>query len=287
MNGEPLVSRKAPTATLSETLFASAQVRSAIGSALRKRGIRHPDVDDLTQEVLVKALGLREPPSTLPECIALARKMAGDLAVDRIRWLDRRGRIETPLLQAPDHQPATRVPGADIPEAIDRQRQVDFVQRALDAQEITASQAAILDAELDDVPQEETARRLRIDYQVMRNQLTRLRSRMRTSWAAYASAGLAALVALLAGVLRDRSRPTLLATDVPEPHVDHPIVAPEPTPQETADALRRIALHACDVNDWAECLSTFDRAAGLDPAGDAKPWVQKARLEAIRHVDEK
>jgi len=35
---------------------------------------------------------------------------------------------------------------------------------------------------------------------------------------------LAALVALLAGVLRDRSRPTLLTTEVPEPHVDHPIV---------------------------------------------------------------
>jgi hypothetical protein len=77
------------------------------------------------------------------------------------------------------------------------------------------------------------------------------------------------------------------STDAPEPNLDHPLVAPEPTPQETADALRRMALHACDMNEWAECLESFERAATLDPAGDAKPWVQKAQLKALSHVDEK
>jgi hypothetical protein len=92
---------------------------------------------------------------------------------------------------------------------------------------------------------------------------------------------------VLAGPLRDRSRPTLATTDVPEPDLDHRIVAPEPMPQETADALRRMALHACDMKDWVGCLETFDRAAELDPAGDAKPWVQKAQLEARRRLGTK
>ena len=87
------MSRREPTPLSPATHFASAEVRAAIGAALRKKYVGSSDIDDLTQEVLVKALALRDPPATLPECVALARKIANDLAVDRMRQRRMRSRF--------------------------------------------------------------------------------------------------------------------------------------------------------------------------------------------------
>jgi RNA polymerase sigma factor (sigma-70 family) len=285
MRAELLVSPKVPTTSSARATFASSDVRAAIAKALRQQYVPSAEIEDLTQEVLVKALALDEPPVTAAECVAVARKMATDLAVDRMRRRRQRGRFHAGLAEDPDNHAASDTPASDVPERIDQGRQIDFVQRAIAAELITARQVAILEAEMDGVPQSKIARRLRVAYQTVRNDLTQARATMRKSWAAYATATLAALLAVLTGVLRDRSRPTLATTDVPEPDLDHAITAPEPTPQETADALRRMALHACDMKDWDACFETFGRAAALDPAGESKPWVQKARREAFGHLD--
>jgi DNA-directed RNA polymerase specialized sigma24 family protein len=287
MRDESLVPPDAPAPLLSGTIFADPEVRSAIVSALRWRHVPPNDIEDLTQEVLLRALSLDQPPPTLPECLGLVRKMATDLAVDRMRSLRIRGRFHAGLHENPDAHPASDTPMSDVPEAIDQRRQLDFADRAIDRRYITERQAAIMAAEASDVPQSEIARDLRVSFQTVRNELARGRRKMRESWAAYAALSLAALLGVLAGLLRDRNRPTLAKTDVPEPNLDHPVEAPELTPEETADALRRMARHACDVGEWFECAETLGRAAELDPAGDAKPWVQKMKSEALQHLDEK
>jgi len=62
---------------------------------------------------------------------------------------------------------------------------------------------------------------------------------------------------------------------------------PSPSPLIAAADLRRQAFDACTARRWSECLSRFDQARELDPAGDADPQVQAARGEAVRHLDDK
>jgi RNA polymerase sigma factor (sigma-70 family) len=287
MQGESLVSPKVPAASPSEMILARPEVRSAIAAVLWKHRVPSEEVEDLTQEVLARALTIDDPPATLPACIALVRKMATFVAIDCIRRRRRVRLFDVGPDENPDERAELGASADDVVDSIDRRRQIDFVRRAFDGPTLSRRQVAILRAEIDDIPQSDVAQRLRIAFQTARNELTTARRTLRDSWTAYAAVGLAALVGLLAGLLRDRHRPALADTDVPEPKLDHPVAAPELTPQETADAFRRMALHACDVGDWVECVRTFDRAAEIDPAGDTKPWVQKAKLEALRHIDEK
>jgi DNA-directed RNA polymerase specialized sigma24 family protein len=281
------VSPRVPAPSSPATHFASADVRTAIASALRRRHVGRSDLDDLTQEVLVKALALRESPTTLSECVALARKMASDLAVDRMRQRRIRSRFLDGPCEHPDDTAAADTPASDLPETIDVQRQLDFARRQLEAGVITVRQAAMFESEADDVPQRETARRLHIAYSTLRNELARGRRAMRESWTAYAAMALFAIMGWLTYLLGDRPHLTLEATDAPDLHLDHTVTPPEPTPEETAEALRRQALRACAAQQWYDCVETLDRAAEIDPAGDTKPWVHEARKKAMGHLDPK
>jgi hypothetical protein len=213
--------------------------------------------------------------------------MATDLAIDRIRSARIRGRYNVGPCEDPDERPGSDTRPGDLAEAIDRQRQLAFVRRRIEEGRITARQAAIFEAEADDIPQTEIARRLGVAFSTVRNELARGRHAMRKSWTAYAAATFVALIGVLTGLLRDRDRATLGVTDAPEPELDHPIAPPEPSPEEMAASLRRQALHACDLRQWVECYVTFERAAAMDPVGDKSPWVQKAKREAMQNVDSK
>ncbi len=48
--------------------------------------------------------------------------------------------------------------------------------------------------------------------------------------------------------------------------------------------LRGDALHACEKQEWRECLAGLDEAATYDSAGDEDPVVQLARSKASLHV---
>jgi hypothetical protein len=56
---------------------------------------------------------------------------------------------------------------------------------------------------------------------------------------------------------------------------------PQPTPREQAEALRDLAVNACEGEFWALCRSELDDAMKLDPAGESAERVQTAR-SAIR-----
>jgi hypothetical protein len=60
-----------------------------------------------------------------------------------------------------------------------------------------------------------------------------------------------------------------------------PIVGRPPpwTPHDGAEQLRRDADSFCTVGDWAQCKSHLDRAAALDPAGEAEGQVKRMRAE--------
>ncbi len=94
-----------------------------------------------------------------------------------------------------------------------------------------------------------------------------------------ATVAFATLVGVIASVAWDREPPNV-------PRHDHAVMPAEPTPEQRADGLRLQGLHSCDLEQWLDCLRDLERAAELDPAGDAKPEVQKARQEARRHIEE-
>jgi DNA-directed RNA polymerase specialized sigma24 family protein len=287
MRGESLVSTKGSSvsgSSVAGALFARPEVRSAIKGALRDKGVPSNDLDDLTQEVLLRALSRSDPPETLAECVALARKMATDLAIDRIRQASSRRRFNVGLYEDPDDRPASPPAAGSPPEAIDVKRQVDFARRQIAAGVVTPRQAAIFEAEADDVPQTESARRLRVAFSTLRNDLARGRRAMRESWVAYAAAGLIVLVGLLCALRRDSDLPSRPPPYDPGPPHRHDITPPEPGREGPADALRQEALQACKMQRWQECIETFDRAAAMDPEGDADPSVQKARREAREHM---
>jgi DNA-directed RNA polymerase specialized sigma24 family protein len=286
MRSESVMSSRVPAPSSPASHFASAEVRTAIAAALRQQHVGWSDIDDLTQEVLVKALALRESPATLSECVALARKMARDLAIDRMRQRRIRGRFLAGPCENPDDVAATANAASDIPDAIDIQRQLDFARRQAEAGAITARQVAILEDEANEVPQAEIAQRLNVSHQTVRNDLSLARRVMRASWASYASAVLLAVFGAIVAFVFGRHDPHV-AAPAPDTHDDPPVAPPEETPEHRADVLRLQAVRACDVQQWAECLDALNQASALDPAGDANPDVQKATELARRHVDEK
>ncbi len=284
MSQESLVAPKAPSPSSPSAHLAHVEVRSAIAAALRRKQVKRDDIEDLTHDVIVKALALPALPAALPECTALVRKIAGDLAVDRMRQRRSRGRYNVGLCEDPDDRSAsecTAAAGAD--DAIDVRRQLAFTQHQIEAGLVSARQAAILEAEADDVPQSHVARRLDVAYKTVRNDLARARRTLRESWASYVTLVLFAIAGFVGWALRDRAENDPVAA----PHPEDSLAPPEATPEELADGLRRKALRACAVQQWDDCLDGLDRAAALDPAGDAKPWVQKARHEAQMHRTDK
>jgi hypothetical protein len=52
---------------------------------------------------------------------------------------------------------------------------------------------------------------------------------------------------------------------------------PPPTPREQAEALRDLAVNACEEEFWALCRSQLDDAKTLDPGGESAERVQTAR----------
>ena len=284
----PLVAPKAPSPSPASANLARVEVRSAIAAALRRKYVKTDDIEDLTHDVILKALALPELPASLPECTALVRKIAGDLAVDRMRQRRSRGRYNVGPCEDPDDRSAsefTASAGAD--DAIDVRRQLAFTQRQIEAGRISARQAAILEADADDVPQSHVARRLNVAYKTVRNDLTRARRKLRKSWASYVTLILFTITGFVGWALRDRALPELGNDHIAAPHPEDSLAPPEATPEELADGLRRKALRASAAQQWDDCLDDLDRAAMLDPAGDAKPWVQKARHEAQMHRSDK
>jgi DNA-directed RNA polymerase specialized sigma24 family protein len=270
-----------PSATHAAHL-ASPEVREAILAALKRRSVPDDDVEDLAHDVIERALVTPSPPANLEECKALVAKMASDVAIDSLRRRQRRSKVNAGLYENPDDRPG---PAAGASDAVHAREQIAFFRGQVDKGAISSRQAAILARYAEEVPSAEIADELRLSHRTVYNELSAGRRAVRASWAAYAAVGVLASVSLILWLLHDRDR-TAKKTPREEIRPD-PSAGPQgPTPLQIARDLRRDALHACDIGNYDECLDGLDRAAKVDPAGDASPVVQKARENAAQRLFE-
>jgi hypothetical protein len=107
--------------------------------------------------------------------------------------------------------------------------------------------------------------------------------RLRLAFAIAAAATLAAAAGggtLYAWLVHRGNGPGPHAPSVPAPPASpEPSVSDQP-PALSPSELRRAAFPYCEQERWKECLDILDRAAQMDPAGDADPDVQAARQKA-------
>ncbi len=249
--------------------LATPEVREAIGKALRRRSVRAVDAEDLTHDVIERALRTSQPPPTLQECVALVRKIATDLAIDKFKIDRGRAKYDAGPYENPDDAPARAAQSGEERDPIDARRQLDVVRQQIESGNITARQASILARDAQDTPHAEIASQLQLAPQTVRNELGAARRTARQSWATYLAAALFTSVALLLWFQR---RPEPVAAHYPQSYA--------------AKEERQKALGACDRQLWQDCLAGLARAAELDPAGDSDPRVQQARAEARKHLAE-
>jgi DNA-directed RNA polymerase specialized sigma24 family protein len=259
------------------------EVREAIGMVLRRRGVPAVDSEDLTQDVIERALRTARPPESQGECVLLVRKIAKDLAIDTFKSARARGKYNAGPYENPDEAPARAPSAGEQRDPIDAARQLDVVEEQIRVGNITARQASILASSALDMPHAEIASELKLAPQTVRNELGAARRTVRQSWAAYVATALFATIALWFWVSR---QPKVAAPHI-EPTAPTPSSSAPPassSPLGVAQEQRRGALHACDEKRWQPCLDGLDQAARLDPAGDAALAVQKARAEARSHL---
>ncbi len=200
------------------------------------------------------------------------------LPPDELRCLD--AHADLPL-QRDDQSAWDFTAAASADDAIDVRRQLAFTQHQIEAGLVSARQAAILEADADGVPQSHVARRLNVAYKTVRNDLARARRTLRESWASYVTLVLLAIAGFVGWALRDRtptSPPRAPTTRWPRPRR-------RPRSSPTACARRLSAGAPCSSGTNASTASIAPRR--WTPAGDAKPWVQKAKHDAQMHRRDK
>jgi DNA-directed RNA polymerase specialized sigma24 family protein len=247
--------------------LATREVREAIGMVLRARGVNALDVEDLTHDVIERALRMAQPPQSQEDCVRVVRKIAKDMAIDAFKLRRGRAKYDVGPYENPDEAPAGGSATGEGLHPIDVARQLAVVQRQVEIGNITERQAAMLERAAMDTPHAEIASQMNLAPQTVRNELVAARRTARASWAAYLATALFASVALMLWISR---RP--------------PDVAKAPSPQQLAAMQRRDALNECAEQHWKACLDGLDEAARLDPVGDSAPDVVKARDDARQHL---
>jgi hypothetical protein len=89
----------------------------------------------------------------------------------------------------------------------------------------------------------------------------------------------ASRVAWVAGAVVAAAAAAVVAVEVAGSRRGPEAIGPEPSslPREQAALLRREAVAACDVEDFASCTAKLDDAKRLDPSGESEPRVVAAR----------
>lgn len=247
--------------------LATPEVREAIGGVLRRRGVSAVDAEDMTHDVIERALRMARPPQSQDECLRVVRKIAHDIAIDAFKSRRGRAKYDAGPCENPDEAPAGGSVSAEGRDPIDAARQLAVVQHQVEIGNITERQAAMLERAAMDTPNAEIAAQMNLAPQTVRNELVAARRTARASWAAYLAAALFTSVALLVWL---HSRPNDIAKG--------------PSPQQLAAWQRRDALDDCAEQRWKACLDGLDEAARIDPKGDSAPAIVKARDDARKHL---
>lgn len=234
-------------------------LRAALVAMVRKR-VPESDVEDIVQATLTEAFVSPHAPR---ESDALRRWLFGVAKNKVADFHRRRGResFDVPEVAgspAP-HQEADLLRWAEknLPPGEDAQKTLDWMLREGEGEKLESI------AESEHVPAPR-----------VRQRVSRLRRHFKENWkrevAMLAALGVLVTVAI-ALWLREKERPENIAHD------------PKFVPLDPkAEELRKDGLDLCAKAQWKDCVEKLDDAKRLDPAGDTRPEVKKAREDATR-----
>jgi DNA-directed RNA polymerase specialized sigma24 family protein len=234
-------------------------LRAALVAMVRKR-VPESDVEDIVQATLTEAVVSPHAPR---ESDALRRWLFGVAKNKVVDFHRRRGRESFDLPEvagspAP-HQEADLLRWAEknLPPGEDAQKTLDWMLREGEGEKLESI------AESEHVPAPR-----------VRQRVSRLRRHFKENWkrevAMLAALGVLVTVAI-ALWLREKEKPENIAHD--------PNVVPL---DPRAEELRKNGLELCGKAQWKQCIEKLDDAKRLDPAGDTRPEVKKAREDAAK-----
>lgn len=227
-------------------------------SAMVRRRVPESDVEDIVQSALAEAFASSSAP---PDPEALRRWVWG---VARHKVADfyrraRRERLDLPELEAEgaphSENDLLRWAARELPPGRDAEETLEWMLREGAGEKL-----------------ESIAESAKVPAPRVRQRVSRLRKHLRSRWQMElaALAALGVLVALALYAFRKPEAGAPITHDVPGvPSVE--------APRAIAERERGRAFERCDAGAFQECLDALDRAAGLDPVGDATERVQRAR----------
>jgi DNA-directed RNA polymerase specialized sigma24 family protein len=236
-------------------------LRAALVAMVRKR-VPESDVEDIVQATLTEAFVSPHAPR---ESDALRRWLFGVAKNKVVDFHRRRGRESFDLPEvagAPaPHQEADLLRWAEknLPPGEDAHKTLDWMLREGEGEKLESI------AESEHVPAPR-----------VRQRVSRLRRHFKENW----KREVAMLAAL--GVLITVAITLWLRENKPENIAHDPKFVPL---DPKAEELRKDGLDLCAKSQWKDCIEKLDDAKRLDPAGDTRPEVKKAREDAAKAKD--
>lgn len=234
-------------------------LRAALVAMVSKR-VPESDVEDIVQATLTEAVVSPHAPR---ESDALRRWLFGVAKNKVVDFHRRRGResFDVPEVagEAAPHQEADLLRWAEknLPPGEDAAKTLDWMLREGEGEKLESI------AESEHVPAPR-----------VRQRVSRLRRHFKDHWkrevAMLAALGVLVTVAI-ALWLREKAKPEPIAND--------PKIIPI---DPRAEELRKDGLDLCATAQWKSCIEKLDDAKRLDPAGDTRPEVKKAREDAAK-----
>jgi DNA-directed RNA polymerase specialized sigma24 family protein len=262
----------------------SPDVQRAIASQLQACGVAPKNVPDAAQDVTLELLVKRNPPADMAGCLALARHIARQRAIDHLRKNKRRGKYDVGLTDTPDDHTAADHASPELTDPLDRKKQLELIEEKRADGSISEKAARILELDAQGLSAVEVGKEVNLAPQTVRNTLSAVKRELRVAWAKRVGSVLGALCALWLIVWAARPREDQVASPPPpEPSTSVQSAEPQGTQeaQRRGAELRERAIEACKRAAFDACRRDLDDARTLDPAGEAAPRVQAAR-RAIR-----
>ncbi len=222
------------------------------------------EVEDILQASLTEALAAVTAPDTEEEIRRWIYGIARHKIADHYR---RAARERAPDSKNLADAPAESVPHSardllrwaeqELPEGEHAQNTLDWMLREGEGEK------------LEHIAEEENVAAPRV-----RQRVSRMRRYFRERWAQQLAAVAAVVLLVLAGWWIWASRVE------PQPRIVRDVPSAIPPLDQRVGELRRRAFEDCAAERWQKCLDQLDEAGRLDPAGDTRDDVQRARRSA-------